>query len=279
MLPSTLRAGIAYRDNNAPLPVLVALDASLPFVTGRYALSGGVDARVAAALSLRAGYTFRPGDGDRAGLTGIAGGVGVRMGQVVLDYAYQPFGDLLATHKVSVTWVAEQPEPRPAAAATVRPPARPFPVMPDVPNVDEPGSQDAEPAPAERAPVALPAVKPVAKPVVRAVPIPVARPPVVPAAKPPVAPKPAPVKPAPAPVQMPAEIPATEPAVTPSVPGTSTAPAEDGWIGPPPTAGPQMLPEESPSEPAATPGGDNSPVAPIPGAGKNPGSKPRVGGL
>jgi len=282
MLPSILRAGVAFRDNNAALPVQVAVDASLPFLTGAYALSAGVDARVTPAISLRAGYTLRPGDPQQTGLTGIAGGVGLRMGEFLLDYAYQPSGDLLSTHKVSVTFIAAPPElPVPVAPHRPAAPPRPVEMMPEPSAPDESENADVQPerpaAPVHPAAPVRPVVKPAAvAPVVKPAPKPA---PVVPAATPKPAPAPAPVKPAAPPAQMPAEIPQAEPVAAPVVPGTSATPADDGWIGPPPTPAPQMVPEEAPAEPGSNPGEENTPVAPIPGAGKTPANKPRMGGI
>lgn len=285
MLPSTLRAGVAFRDNNAAIPVQVGFDAALPFLTGAYALSAGVDARVTAGISLRGGYTLRPGEPQQSGLTGIAGGIGLHMGAFLLDYAYQPSGDLLSTHKVSVTFVAAPPELTiPMAQRRPSASARPVQMMPEPSASDESENADAEPE--RQAPAVRPATAPApVKPPVRPAALSAVKPArkaatVVPAAPAKPAPVPAPVKPAAPPAQMPAEIPQAEPVSTPAVPGTSSAtPADDGWIGPPPTPAPQMVPEEAPAEPAANPGDENTPVAPIPGAGKTPANKPRMGGI
>src|SRR5207245_621857 len=43
VLPSVLRAGIAVRDHAGSLPMQVALDAALPFATGRVTVAGGAE--------------------------------------------------------------------------------------------------------------------------------------------------------------------------------------------------------------------------------------------
>lgn len=55
-------------------------------------------------LSLRAGYRLNFTDQKLTGLTGLTAGAGILFSHLALDYAFVPFGELGALHRVSLTY-------------------------------------------------------------------------------------------------------------------------------------------------------------------------------
>ena len=55
-------------------------------------------------FSMRVGYRYQFDNPDLGGLSNFAAGVGIRMGQMSLDYAFIPMGDLGTTHRISLNF-------------------------------------------------------------------------------------------------------------------------------------------------------------------------------
>lgn len=112
-LPLLLRAGAAYELRDTPLLLGAQLD--FPNDSGA-ALRLGAEYRAAENFRLRAGYKTsseedrdailgRELGGEAGGVSSLFGffaGVGVSMGDFVLDYALAPYGELGSAHRVSL---------------------------------------------------------------------------------------------------------------------------------------------------------------------------------
>lgn len=113
-LPLTLSAGLSYRVMG---PVILAADLHYkPHQKQTVAAFGGQMA-MSRAISLRAGYLTALAEsvqnrqkseterGTIGGLSGIAGGIGLRLDKVIIDYAITPFGELGNTQMLTLsTW-------------------------------------------------------------------------------------------------------------------------------------------------------------------------------
>lgn len=101
-LPQRLRFGTVFHFVRN---VAMSLDVFKP-KTGSTRFSAGTeyhrDLNDTIGLSVRGGYNGRSSDGI-SGLTGITAGAGVSIGDVELDYAWIPFGNLGDTHRVSMS--------------------------------------------------------------------------------------------------------------------------------------------------------------------------------
>lgn len=128
-LPAVVKGGVSYAS---PGFIRLALDGGYPLVDRQPWVAAGVEVRPQAAMALRAGYKWRSQDKVLGGMTGLTAGIGFQIGRFGLDYAYQPFGDIVTSHRVSLVYGLGRPGPvdavpapraqRPAAAAPV--PAR-----------------------------------------------------------------------------------------------------------------------------------------------------------
>ena len=99
-LPLSVKAGIS---GNVMKDLLVAVDAVAPSDSSVYAAVGAeyklkLDSSISAAI--RAGYTLKNSD-----VAGLTAGAGITIGNIGVDYAYVPFGDLGTTHTFSVSFV------------------------------------------------------------------------------------------------------------------------------------------------------------------------------
>jgi outer membrane protein OmpA-like peptidoglycan-associated protein len=86
----------------------------------------GVEYWIHPVLALRAGYVDNATDSQLEGVTGVTAGLGVKiLKNLMLDYAYLPYGELGASHRLSLTYqcicskkeVKPEPEPKPAEPA------------------------------------------------------------------------------------------------------------------------------------------------------------------
>jgi len=64
----------------------------------------GAEDSIAGAFALRAGYQFNSEGQDYGGVSGLTLGGGIKLASLNLDYAYLPFGDLGASHRVSLSY-------------------------------------------------------------------------------------------------------------------------------------------------------------------------------
>jgi len=102
-LPATIKAGGSYTMAKLGTG---ALDVGHEMATGLSWLAVGVEATPIPSAALRAGYRFNLADQGLAGLTGLTFGLGGRWKEFGLDYAFQPFGELAASHRISLVYGA-----------------------------------------------------------------------------------------------------------------------------------------------------------------------------
>ena len=104
---SGLRAGISYdMESFYKSRVLLAAAAEIQS-NGTARFNMGIEDVFAAMFSVRLGYTANLTNQELTGITGITTGIGVKIEDVAFDYAYLPFGNLGANHRVSFTYVTD----------------------------------------------------------------------------------------------------------------------------------------------------------------------------
>ncbi|HTC22299.1 MAG TPA: PorV/PorQ family protein [bacterium] len=90
-------------------------------------LQMGLEYGLQESFFLRAGYQAALGDNEIGGLTGLTAGVGFKLSELRLDYAYLPYGELGASHEISLGYQfgtnapAEEAFAQPKAIPTVPP--------------------------------------------------------------------------------------------------------------------------------------------------------------
>ncbi len=99
-LPVTAKGGVSWDDSS---DFRLAADLGYGLVDGQAFASAGVELIRYPMFPMRAGYKWI-GDTGFDGLSGVTGGVGVRLGPLGLDYAYQPFGNLATSHRVAIVY-------------------------------------------------------------------------------------------------------------------------------------------------------------------------------
>jgi len=103
-LPVNARLGVAVRAREQ---WIISCDINTPIDYNPYACVGteymlGQYADVS--MSLRAGYSTHMSKSELDGISGLAGGVGFRLWDAGVDYAWVPYGDLGQTHRVSLSY-------------------------------------------------------------------------------------------------------------------------------------------------------------------------------
>jgi hypothetical protein len=153
-LPLTVVLGGSYR----PIPrLLLAVDYEIPRNQSGI-VKAGAEYLLADILALRVGY-----DGRNETDNGLTLGAGFRMKDLMLDYAYVPFGDFGQSHRVSAEVAfgapVERPmenahasTPVPQPARTIKPEPAPTPARPAVTPVSATTARESEDAaaPSER---------------------------------------------------------------------------------------------------------------------------------
>ncbi|MBU0699774.1 PorV/PorQ family protein [bacterium] len=94
-LPLNIKVGIAYRFNR----LLLTMDINKP-IENKLRLNVGAEYQIAEIMVLRAGYKLKQED-NKSG-TGLTAGVGFKIRNYQLDYAYVPHQDLGDTHQISL---------------------------------------------------------------------------------------------------------------------------------------------------------------------------------
>ncbi|MFA6091711.1 MAG: PorV/PorQ family protein [Elusimicrobiota bacterium] len=92
----------------SPLPYLLfALDAVFPISNQPYGAAGielSLDAPNGVKAALRAGYNGLNQFSGLEGLRGLSGGIGIKLMDLSIDYAFVPFGLLGDAHRFSLSW-------------------------------------------------------------------------------------------------------------------------------------------------------------------------------
>lgn len=102
-------------------PTLFLLDFSLP-PYGVYSLQGGMEQNLWENFYARAGYQWEWDNNEIPGLRGITAGVGIRLEDWGLDYAFIPYGDLGTSQTLGLTYFFPAPLASPAIPASPLPP-------------------------------------------------------------------------------------------------------------------------------------------------------------
>lgn len=113
-LPLELAAGLLWRYAGG---LRVMADGRMPADHAPYFILGGeyvVPFGSSASFALRAGFSSRNLD-DLGAAAAVSGGFGLGLGGAAFDYAFVPYGDLGATHRVTLSWLLG-PAPRPEEA-------------------------------------------------------------------------------------------------------------------------------------------------------------------
>lgn len=100
-LPLNIRLGLAYRLFNNTL--LLAADVDDYIIDERIYTQIGAEYSFRQILLVRAGYKLGMDSNKLGESTGLGTGIGFNIWNIMLDYAYAPFGELGDTHRVSVS--------------------------------------------------------------------------------------------------------------------------------------------------------------------------------
>jgi len=121
----SVRWGIARKLDFGPSYFWPALAFSWePHVTPK--LSIGAEANLGGTLCMRMGYQHRFVETLLDGVYGLTVGLGMKIRSVTFDYAFIPYGDLGAGHRVSLSWT-QPPWPHAITATLTPPPPTPTP--------------------------------------------------------------------------------------------------------------------------------------------------------
>jgi hypothetical protein len=82
-------------------------------------LQGGVEAGFQKNYFLRIGYQLPLSDNQVTGFANFTAGAGIRLGSLILDYAFVPYGDLGTSHRISLAYDFPNPAPVPVKPVTV----------------------------------------------------------------------------------------------------------------------------------------------------------------
>lgn len=109
-LPAAGRAGAAYA---LMASMRIAADLGYLIAGGGPWGSVGLEWTPFSMVAIRCGYKWQSDNSELGGMTGVAAGGGIRLGGLRIDYAYQPFGSLPASHRVAlVVGLPRKVEPR-----------------------------------------------------------------------------------------------------------------------------------------------------------------------
>jgi tetratricopeptide (TPR) repeat protein len=99
-------------------------------------LQGGAEAGFQKNYFLRIGYQLPLSDNQVTGFTNFTAGAGIRLGSLILDYAFVPYGDLGTSHRISLAYDFPNPTPVPVKPVTVfvMPVPTPTPLVTPSPN-------------------------------------------------------------------------------------------------------------------------------------------------
>jgi hypothetical protein len=141
-LPLTLTLGSAYKIMD---PLYVSLDIQSRPYQDQVSVSLGTEFLASKTVSLRAGYLTKVAQavtnsqkeesnrGNFGGLSGLAGGLGIRFGQFSLDYSITPFGELGNSQTLSLaTWFGGQPHQEFDSIPELKDTNRPILILPTI---------------------------------------------------------------------------------------------------------------------------------------------------
>ena len=97
-LPVLMRAGVTHHPAHFPIPLMLAVDFTVPNDNDPY-FTFGAEVELAGGLYVRPGYSLRQ-EGDEA--LGLSTGGGLQMGNLQVDYAYSSLPALGRVHRLSL---------------------------------------------------------------------------------------------------------------------------------------------------------------------------------
>jgi len=100
-LPSQIRGGAAWRTL---ANLTVAADAGYGLADRMSWMAVGGEYLPSPSIALRAGYKWVAQDQALEGISGLNAGVGFSIGRIGLDYAFQPYGDMGLSHRISIRY-------------------------------------------------------------------------------------------------------------------------------------------------------------------------------
>ena len=116
-LPGVIKGGVAC----VPAAGLtIATDAGYGLADEAFWAAAGGEYSPVRSLTVRAGYRWIGQDDGLEGLRGVTAGLGFSTGRIGIDYAFQPFGDMGASHRIAVRYVAAVRPPEAAHDAVVK---------------------------------------------------------------------------------------------------------------------------------------------------------------
>jgi len=131
-LDSGFRAGISYGLGYLLLAVSSELKPG-----GFDRVQGGMELNMYHVVALRVGYVNNLSDNKLEDLTGLTAGIGVQIVKnMMLDYAYVPFGELGITHRLSLTYkfgCMDKAQVKPQEKVSILDNLKPAPIVKPVP--------------------------------------------------------------------------------------------------------------------------------------------------
>jgi hypothetical protein len=97
--PTTVKAGLAYKLLEGTM--VLAADADYALQDSKFSFRGGMEYWLQGMIAPRIGYRVAPA-GDLTTVSGIGAGLGLKLSDLSVDYAFLPQGDLGNTHRVSL---------------------------------------------------------------------------------------------------------------------------------------------------------------------------------
>jgi tetratricopeptide (TPR) repeat protein len=114
---SAIRAGFSYKTSfSSSHSFLLSLGGTLE-PQGVDRLEVGAEYAFRSQYFLRVGYDYYFQDNLIEGIQGFTAGAGIRLGDLQLDYAYLPYGDLGTSNQISLSYLFPQAKPQPAAVS------------------------------------------------------------------------------------------------------------------------------------------------------------------
>jgi len=108
-LASGLRAGISYgTDITETNSMLCAVSTEIQ-ANGPASINAGVEDTILNIFAVRLGYVLNTTNQELTGLSGVTAGLGIKMQDITVDYAYVPFGDIGTSNKLSLTYAFSRP--------------------------------------------------------------------------------------------------------------------------------------------------------------------------
>jgi outer membrane protein OmpA-like peptidoglycan-associated protein len=108
-LASGLRAGLSYNTGITDANKLLLAVSTEIQAGGPASINIGAEDTISGVFAIRLGYVLNTTNQELSGVSGVTGGLGIKMQGITVDYACVPFGDLGISNKLSLTYAFSQP--------------------------------------------------------------------------------------------------------------------------------------------------------------------------